>query len=301
MGRVLKEKITLSVITPVTRLAGRTHRLRSWLYEVSEKQIEVFLVHDWNDAETSIELNELVKELNNPRVYLIEGIFGGPGAARNEGISNASGEWVCFWDSDDMPQISETLKILDTKVESSVDCLVANYVSIDDTSGARKFHILGKNYLNQIAINPGIWRFFFRKSSFPLLEFCNLKMAEDQLFLADYLTTDIIVETRDAITYHYIQGGKFSLTKNQSALNDLCKASKQCLEIMRIKQFVNLEFTGIIFFRQVFSSIKYGNFECKIRAIYYLIQGFLWSSNVIKKNIILGIKHIILRKLARDQ
>jgi len=300
MTPLLKERIILSVITPVTRLAGRTHHLRSWLYEVSEKQIEVFLVHDWNDVETSIELNELVKELNNPRVYLIEGIFGGPGAARNQGISNASGEWLCFWDSDDMPQIIEAIKILDSKVESFVDCLVADYVSINYTSGERKFHVLGKNYLNQIAINPGIWRFFFRKSSFPVLEFCNLQMAEDQLFLAEYLTTDIIVESRNIITYHYVQGGKFSLTKNQSALNDLCRASKQCLEIMRTKQFVDLEFTGIIFFRQVFSSIKYGNFECKIRAIYYLIQGFLWSSNAIKKNIILGIKYIILRKLAHD-
>jgi len=293
-------KIELSVITPVTLLSGRLQNLSAWLTEIKSKPIEVFLIHDWNDAKTSKELNTLVEKLDNPKINFIEGFYGGPGAARNVGLSLIQGEWFCFWDSDDMPQISEVMKLLNSPIDLNVDCLAANYVSINESSGVKKLHFLDSNYTHQIAIDPGIWRHFFRRESFPSTKFSNLIMAEDQLYLTENLTINKKIEIRPNFTYHYVQGRKFSLTSNKAALNDLSKASKHTLKIMQTEEFINMEFAGIMFSRQVFSSIKYGNFSCKIHAIYYLFNAILLSPNHIKKNILFGIKIFISHKFSND-
>ena len=295
-----REKILLSVITPVTLMAGRLQNLSAWLKEINSKPIEVFLIHDWNDAKTSQELNTLVKKLGNLNVNLIEGSYGSPGAARNAGLQLIHGEWFCFWDSDDLPQISEVMKLLESSIDLNVDCLATNYLSINESSGAKKLHFLSTNHTFEIAVDPGIWRHYFRKTSFPSTKFSNLRMAEDQLYLTENLTNKKKLEVRPNFTYHYIEGGKFSLTGNTEALNDLAKACKQTLEVMQTGNYINLEFAGIMFSRQLFSSVKYGDLKCKTQAIYCLFIALLRSPYRIKKCILLGLKKLIYRELTYD-
>jgi glycosyltransferase involved in cell wall biosynthesis len=295
-----REKIKLSVITPVTLLFGRLQNLSAWLAEIHSKPIEVFLVHDWNDAKTSKELKTLIEKLDNPKVNFKEGMYGGPGAARNIGLPLIQGEWFCFWDSDDMPQISEVMKLLDSPIDSNVDCLAANYVSINESSGVKKLHRLSNNYTHQIATDPGIWRHFFRRASFPSTKFSNLIIAEDQIYLTENLTINKKLEIRSNFTYHYVQGGKLSLTSNKAALNDLSKASKHTLNIMQTEEFINMEIAGIMFSRQVISSVKYGNLSCKFYAISHLFKALLFSPSNVKKNVLFGIKILISQKLSND-
>jgi glycosyltransferase involved in cell wall biosynthesis len=118
------KEIFLSVITPVTALANNIDNLSSWLTRISNKPIEVILIHDKSDICTGPQLEKLLLEVNNPNVIYIEGEFGSPGLARNEGLKIASGEWVCFWDGDDIPMLDEIFLLLEKKFDDVSEELI---------------------------------------------------------------------------------------------------------------------------------------------------------------------------------
>ena len=92
----------LSVIVPVARMSGRLALMQSWLTSISNLDtVEVIVVHDKQDEETSRELREILNSVNSDRCILIEEFVNSPGLARNLGLKAASGIWVIFADSDD--------------------------------------------------------------------------------------------------------------------------------------------------------------------------------------------------------
>jgi len=281
-------EIFLSVITPVTRQADNLQNLSLWLSKLSNKSIEVLLIHDKSDAYTGPRLKELLATINNRNILYFEGEYGSPGIARNQGLKNARGEWLCFWDSDDLPMLEEVYLLMQTKMDSTTDCIVTSYISLNLQTGVRVINKISKNYQAQIALNPGIWRFFFSKSSLGQIRFSNLMMAEDQIFLAEYLKNELNLQISEDITYTYFKGNPKSLTSNKYALNDLSKASSKTLEIMNSVKDANLYIVGIMFGRQVISGLKYGNLKCKITILRNLVRGLFFRGNVIRKQIVRG-------------
>jgi glycosyltransferase involved in cell wall biosynthesis len=281
-------EITLSVITPVTRQANNLQNLSVWLGNISSKSIEVLLIHDKSDAYTGPRLKELLATIDNSNILYFEGEYGSPGIARNEGLKNARGEWLCFWDSDDLPRLEEVYLLMQKNMDSTIDCIVASYISLNIQTGIRSINKLGDNYQAQIALNPGLWRFFFRKSSLGEIKFSNLMMAEDQIFLAEYLKNDLNLRISEYTTYTYFKGNPNSLTSNKYALNYLTKASSRTLAIMNSVKEVNLFIVGIMFGRQVISGLKYGDLKCKIVVLSILARSVLFSRNSIRKQVIRG-------------
>ena len=291
-----KGEIFLSVITPVTRQANNLQNLSYWLSKLSNKSIEVLLIHDKSDSCTGPQLKELLAAIDNSNILYFEGEFGSPGIARNEGLKNARGEWLCFWDSDDLPWLEEVYLLMQTNMNSTTDCIVTNYISLNRQTGVKFINRISKNYQAQIALNPGLWRFFFSKSSLGEIKFTNLMMAEDQIFLAEYLKNDLNLQISEKITYSYFKGNPNSLTSNKYALNDLGNASSRTLAIMNSIKEVNLLIVGIMFVRQVISGLKYGNLRCKIVILNNLARSILLSRNAIRKNVIKGFFINILKE-----
>jgi glycosyltransferase involved in cell wall biosynthesis len=283
-----KGEIFLSVITPVTRQADNLQNLSYWLSKLSNKSIEVLLIHDKSDAYTGPRLKELLATIDNSNILYFEGEYGSPGIARNEGLKYARGEWLCFWDSDDLPRLEDVYLLMQTDMDGTADCIVASYMSRNIQTGVSSIDKLGDNYQVQIALNPGLWRFFFRKSSMGEIKFSNLMMAEDQLFLAEYLKNDLNLRISEYNTYTYFKGNPNSLTSNKYALNDLSKASSRTLAIMNSVKEVNLFIVGIMFVRQVISGLKYGNLKCKIAILNNLVKSLLLSRHAIRKHVIKG-------------
>jgi glycosyltransferase involved in cell wall biosynthesis len=291
-----KGEIILSVITPVTRQADNLQNLSNWLSNLTNKSIEVLLIHDKSDAYTGPRLKELLATIDNSNILYFEGEYGSPGIARNEGLKNARGEWLCFWDSDDLPRLEEVYLLMQTKMDSTTDCIVASYTSVNIQTGVRFINRISENYQAQIALNPGLWRFFFSKSSLAEIKFSNLMMAEDQIFLAEYLKNDLNLQISEYITYTYFKGNPNSLTNNKYALNDLSKSSTRTLAIMNSVREVNLFIVGIMFVRQVISGLKYGNLKCKITILSNLVRSLLLSRNAIRKHVIKGFFINILKE-----
>ena len=66
----------LSIIVPISDMAGKLDLLKDWLQETYSECIEVFLIHDKKDEGTSIELKNLersIKKLNiNASLFFLE-------------------------------------------------------------------------------------------------------------------------------------------------------------------------------------------------------------------------------------
>ena len=259
--------ILLTVVTPIARMAGRLENLRSWITNLEDLSIEVILVHDKQDQRTGSELASLALVLNDSRVVIIEGEFGGPGIARNIGLEAAHGDWVCFWDSDDIPQIDEFFAMLHNANVLKVECVVGGFTAQHDVTHARKVHLLTLNYLNEIALNPGIWRFAFKRTTLDNLRFSKLLMAEDQIFLANLGISDRKIHIHPKSVYTYFTGENFHSTRRKEALADLPKAIDLTLEILQEPFNKNTDFVTMLLSRQILTAIKKCEFQLKMKVI----------------------------------
>ena len=91
------KKVFFSVIIPTFNRANiLKNTIRSVLVQ-SYKEFEIIVVDDGSTDNTK----EIVKKINDPRIKYIYQENSERSVARNNGIKNARGRWICFLDSDD--------------------------------------------------------------------------------------------------------------------------------------------------------------------------------------------------------
>ena len=262
----------LTVVVPIASMSGRLANFRTWIESSDGKPISIVVVHDKHDKQTGIELEEIISSKKNSHIQLIEGIFNSPGLARNIGKSLSTTEWICFWDGDDFPLVNDFLTMIDEVSGTDTKIIAGGFTVIHELDGRRKTHRLSGNYMDEIALNPGIWRFAFRSDLINQIEFCNLKMAEDQVFLSEILLKDREIQVYEKPVYEYYIGSDYHLTKQKTAIRDLVAASKISLKILFLLPKANFRFVSILFSRQIIAALNHGDFITKIGALVVLIR-----------------------------
>ena len=295
--REASSKILLSVVTPISKMAGRLQRLEEWLSRIANSPMEVILIHDRQDEVTGPQIQSLLSKISNPKIQLIEDYFGSPGLARNRGIELAKGKWICFWDSDDLPNLGVALSLIDKDSASKADCLVTNFNSVNEISKEVIAHRLRANFEDEFSLNPGLWRIYFKYSAIADLRFGSLRMAEDQIFLAEFFSKSRDVEIVSDTTYNYFFGESFHLTKNSSALNDLAPATIESLRILRNLGNKSPNLIAGMFVKQVISGVKYGSLRAKRVVITQYLKSLLTSSKTVRKSVLSSSIKIILAKV----
>jgi glycosyltransferase involved in cell wall biosynthesis len=256
--------VILSVVVPISKMAERLENLQSWFENLDSEKMQVIFVYDNIDLATSSELKQIVLKSGFSNYQIIDGTFGGPGAARNRGVSECVGQWISFWDSDDFVSTTEYLRAIE-KVDESTDLLVGNYEVYDLRSNSITFQLLpAQDQLKRVALNPGIWRMIFRRSAIGDTQFPNLRMAEDQVFICRFLSQNPRIEYSEKVLYRYFIGNDLQLTRNPNALTDLSSASKLTLKVFRNSKEAISDFSAILFERQVITGIKNGKLKTKI-------------------------------------
>lgn len=204
----------LSIIVPIHSGLESIANLSSWISETPTRgNIEVVAVLDGlNEEALQLILSKI--EMGKP-IKVVNAMCGNPGDARNLGLEKAKGEWISFWDSDDVGITTALLSELE-KVGDGVELIVGHAEIVH--SGETKL-ILGSNEREQV-FNPGIWRYVFKRESLIGVRFPTLNSGEDQVFLARYRYLERKAVVSDQIFYRYYMGSGSQLTSNKEKIGD---------------------------------------------------------------------------------
>ena len=252
--------------------------MNSWLSQIELDLIQVIVVHDKKDEFTGPELEQIISDHNEVNISLISGFFGDPGSARNAGFISASGRWIAFWDSDDLPILDNFLAMVKQGETLGSAICIGSFVTRNEISGSKVRQSIPPtnqdelpNYLKR---ECGIWRFAFRREILENVTFPSLSMAEDQVFLCrtNFMSYSIL-SFSDAV-YEYYVGGALHLTKSRKAMKDLIQASRLTL---KIKEYpTSKTFIKNLAIRQLFSAIKYGSVSIRFLSIKELLANLLF-------------------------
>ena len=119
----------LSIIVPVYNGEGFIKKNIDNLTAVGIDEMEIIYVDDGSTDGVARIIEECAAK--DVRICLIRKENGGPGAARNTGLDNATGRFVVFVDSDDYLDVEPFQKLVKFAEEQDVDLLQYEYRLVD--------------------------------------------------------------------------------------------------------------------------------------------------------------------------
>jgi len=211
----------LSIIIPVSDINNRIEMIKEWIYKVPH-DIQLVLVHDRPDETINTSLFRNLVTVHENTIFT-EGAFNSPGMTRNAGLKIAKAPFIAFWDSDDLPILSNVLKMLDVIETSDYDILVGGYNKKDASSNKIKVILPHQHeWVTEVAAEPGIWRMIFRSSVLRDLKFTNLQLGEDQIFFLSVLARTPMIGIYSEVVYEYLYNSNSQLTsKKNFQINNL--------------------------------------------------------------------------------
>jgi len=261
-NRALSKTNSLSVVVPITKMAGRFENLESWLMEALECDIEVILVHDIQDEMTEVEIAAKFKIINHSKLKILEGKFKSPGLTRNKGISESTGEWIAFWDADDVPNPTAAQSLVDlSQDQGGVELIVGSYEVISPRGQSLVEARDGD--INGMAVNPGMWRMIFTRELIRGKSFSDSKMGEDQEFVASLKPWDVSIMFSNVVLYRYYFGGDHQLTSDGNNLRDLVHVTKRLINRLEINNPKANNFLATLIIRQILTGFRRSGSEVR--------------------------------------
>lgn len=280
---------TVSIIIPVTLMAGKLETLANWMSSVDFQKVQIIIVHDKQDSLTSTELDSIQSRF--PKIIKVEGVFRSAGLARNVGIKQAAGRWIAFWDSDDQPFLETLVNFTEKYASEDFDIFVFNF-QVEEFERRNRF-VKSRDW-KDLAINPGIWRYIFRKDLICVQSFPKFPLGEDQYFLAQLEIPEKKLKFINETIYSYKFGVPNQATSNSSNLIKIPE-SLQALKTLRKTQAGNSYFfTSVLYWRQTITLYKRGNLRLKLKSIKY---GLLSFSELSRTNVNFQVPIFVLKEL----
>lgn len=249
------EEPLISIVVPIHKMAGRLSNLERVLKEAQSGNlpIEFVLVHDGHDTGTSNDLKVLSEKY---QVSVVQGNFNSPGLARNYGMENTKANWVAFWDSDDIGNPNALTEAV-LKANSRTKILIGGYRTYLISNNQVSKIFMPSRKLDKLMINPGCWRFVFRKEFILETKFPKMRMGEDQVFLAKLRIDESQVTFIDDCFYTYFIGNMNQLTNSASSVAEVLEATKEIGEFIQNSYKVN-KYIYVINARLILSALKNG-------------------------------------------
>ncbi len=177
----------VSVIIPVYNTAAYLERAVNSVLDNTYQNIEVLCIND-GSTDNSLEVLNMLAE-KDARVRVISQDNGGVSYARNHGLKQAKGEYICFLDSDDWIHRQFFEVLLNA---GDADICIGDYLeNHDDNTDIKNIPVENVAHYSQSledAVQTGyirntIWGRVFKRDCIDNCEFpLNIKMAEDQIF-----------------------------------------------------------------------------------------------------------------------
>ena len=230
-------KYLISFIVPVFNTGTNIENIVNSILKVSNTMgniLEIIVVDDGSDDQETLNSLKNISKLND--ISVIRQKNSGPSASRNIGISNTSGEWIGFCDSDDIidsEHLLNTVKTIKMNNYKNSDMLVFGWSirhNQDNKSTYRhinleKQSITGENDIAQKTLKSlsldgrmyNLWNRLYRKNiirdnNIKLDE--NLRFGEDLIFNRNFLLESSRIDILDVAPYYtYISNSETSIVK----------------------------------------------------------------------------------------
>lgn len=117
---------TVTVIVPVYNTKLQIERCIASIRNQTYQKLEILLVDDGSDDGSELFCDKAAGE--DTRIKVIHKENGGVSSARNEGLNQASGEYVIFVDSDDWIEENMVYDMMQAAKQHDVPLVIGNYV-----------------------------------------------------------------------------------------------------------------------------------------------------------------------------
>lgn len=177
---------------------------------MDNSEYEVIVVNDGSSDSTLDILNSYKKNYSN--LTVIDKENGGPSSARNSGLDIAKGEYIFFFDADDILEVDALTLMYNTASENNADLLIGKYDIFNRHTTIQIHNLDALIELEEIdKYNTDIlWTFSLSNKLFKrsLIEKYNLRLppisySEDGAFLVQFLYRTSKIAGLDYIIFHY--------------------------------------------------------------------------------------------------
>lgn len=220
----------VSLIIPVYNVEDYVDRCLLSVEQQTCKELEVIIINDGSTDKSYEIVKKYVERNENFQCYTIENR--GLGGARNYGLEKASGEYVCFLDSDDYIH-SECIEIMLNKAkQNKSDIVVCNSCDVtEDGTIISYYKNKYKKEVTNVYEEPTIlfnrvsaWGKLYKKELFHELAFVNREWYEDMR-----MTPKLFLKAK-AITY--IENTLFYYVQRSGSIMNNSKVERN-IEIIR--------------------------------------------------------------------
>ena len=148
---MMKNDYLVSIVIPVYNVEKYVEKCLLSVINQTYKNLEIIVVND-GTKDNSLKICEMLKE-KDARIKIINQENAGLSCARNTGIENASGEYICFVDSDDFLDKDFIDTLLSNALQNNVDICACDFWYIDESNKKWSLKIKkDKKYSNMEAL-----------------------------------------------------------------------------------------------------------------------------------------------------
>lgn len=247
----------LTAIIPITDLKHRSRFLKIWLESMSPLlPIKLIFVLDSDNQHEIKEFKSFTSVLLGLDYEAVIGNFGSPGSSRNAGYAIVDTDWVCFWDSDDLPIPEEVINAI-RENGTTADLIIGGFVKVDANQSMKDIsHSCDSTLYDIFSRDLGIWRVIFSTGAIKQTEFSQKSMGEDQLFMCQLGVENFNVVFSPRTFYQYVIHSNHRLTESSLALRDLLDVQVALIRLIETQKEDGRLISTIVLLRATLSGIK---------------------------------------------
>lgn len=287
-------KNMVSVIVPVYNIEKYLKECIESIINQSYKNIEIILVDDGSTDKSGIICDEFEKL--EKRIKVIHKENGGAASAKNRGLDEANGEYICFVDGDDYIFIDFIEDLYNQLIEYNADIsecsfyyLYKSHIEKDSFKSNNAF-FTSQDYLNQYVDewqSSLFWNKLFKSSVIGDIRFKQERRCIDDEFFTYKVVLNAHSITRNSNHKYYYRQRKSSAVQNSK--NNIQKA-KDAIDILAERyKLVTTKFP----------ELKKKYIEHDVNNLYYILSAFDFNNDLVglfKKNVHFYLKESILNK-----
>jgi|UPI000783BDC1 glycosyltransferase involved in cell wall biosynthesis len=239
----------ISVIIPVYNTEKYLQECVDSVMKQTYQNLEILLIDD-GSTDTSAEICDAYERFDQ-RITTLHKENGGLSDARNFGIKNANGDYLCFIDSDDFISENFIEKLFESITKTHSDISFCNFVKFFPGKNKKigNYHSkdLYENREDAIRglfsgeIRTSAWAKLYKKSIFDSIQFPEGEIAEDIMTLYNaFCTINKISFTKKGIYFYRQNTTGITRTKTMALFNILKTKFKEIDQDVQ-ENFVNLQ------------------------------------------------------------